>query len=327
MSLKLVEKSIPTWLVCRLDTQVDRKMVDVYLLVDKDSEFVLAMDIIEDTITELQTKELVKKAELQAPFPPQIFLAYGDPIKEHLSKICKIYNINLIEVFAAEIDKLTLELRKKFSEICFSPSSIVHIMDDDNLGEHDDTKEAIAASIPDSYAPCPCNSGKKYKFCCKRIFREVVEAMAAIEKYDFEVALDWLDQAEKIVGITAETLCRKAIIYSYSDDEKSNQYLTECINKFPEYPRAYYVQGLMFSEAGDDTKAILSYKKAISLYPSSDPYHINEAYNNLGIVFHRVGDLDNAKKAWHQALFYIPSDKYAKNNIIHFFGHEALRIH
>ena len=22
------------------------------------------------------------------------------------------------------------------------------------------------AAVPDRYAPCPCNSGRKYKFCC-----------------------------------------------------------------------------------------------------------------------------------------------------------------
>lgn len=52
--------------------------------------------------------------------------------------------------------------------------------------------ENAKRSIPDSYDLCSCASGSKYKFCCKRIFGEIVNAMVAAEEGEFEEALKWI---------------------------------------------------------------------------------------------------------------------------------------
>jgi hypothetical protein len=45
--------------------------------------------------------------------------------------------------------------------------------------EQDDRidQESTKKFIIDRYDPCPCASGKKYKFCCKKIFEEIIHAM------------------------------------------------------------------------------------------------------------------------------------------------------
>ena len=47
-----------------------------------------------------------------------------------------------------------------------------------------------------------------------------------------EISFDWIE-AEKIVGRTAEIVCRKSIVYSFCDPEKSKELLGECLEMNP----------------------------------------------------------------------------------------------
>ncbi len=139
--------------------------------------------------------------------------------------------------------------------------------------------------------------------------------MCAAEDGNKDEALKWIREAKKIVGDSAEVICREAIVHSYFDLERAEQLLSECLKKYPKHPRAHYIKGLFWSCSDNDTRAIEEYKIAISLYPTSDQYHLNEAYNNLGCALGRLGNKIEAKEAWQRALFMIPSDIYAKRNL------------
>jgi len=172
--------------------------------------------------------------------------------------------------------------------------------------------------IPDSYDPCPCASGKKYKFCCQKIFLEMTEAMVACDEGKSAEALKWLDKAKAVVGETAEVLCRESVIYFAIDQDKSDQLLTKCLQVNPHHPRAHYLLGLRSKELGDYQAAIQYYLTAINHYPESDHFHLNETYNNLGCVYHCIGDMKKAKDAWEKALLYMPSDRTTQRNLSEF---------
>lgn len=178
-----------------------------------------------------------------------------------------------------------------------------------------DADEAAQQMIPQSYNPCTCASGKKFKFCCKPIFHYIVEAMSAAEDGLHEEALEWMSKAEKIVGNTAEVLCRKAIVYSFTDKQQYAEYLQKCLEVYPQHPRAHYLQGIDSNKKGDYEVAIAAYLKAIQYYPSTDHYHLNEVYNNLANVYHQIGEHTRAVTAWKMALEYSPTDKMARMNL------------
>jgi tetratricopeptide (TPR) repeat protein len=183
-----------------------------------------------------------------------------------------------------------------------------------------DDDEIAQEIIPQSYDPCTCASGKKFKFCCKPIFLYIMEAMCAAEDGLHEEALEWILKAEKIVGNTAEVLCRKAIIYSFTDKKKCAEYLEKCLEVNPQHPRAHYVLGILLNKTGDYEAAIAAYLKAISYYLSTDHYHLNEVYNNLANVYHEIGEHTKAVAAWKTALEYSPTDKMARMNLQKFGG-------
>lgn len=180
---------------------------------------------------------------------------------------------------------------------------------------HRDSNEAALKAIPKSYDPCTCVSGKKFKFCCKPIFDYLVEAMCAAEDGLTEEALKWMSKAEQIVGNTAEVLCRKAIVYSFSDKQKYSEYLQKCLEVNPRYPRAHYLQGIDFRNKGDCESAIAAYRRAIQYYLPTDHYHLNEVFNNLGSVYHEMGKHSEAIEAWQIALDYSPTDQTALRNL------------
>lgn len=305
----------PAWFVFRVDAQIQRQMMDIYLVMDLPSEMILGHTIVEDTISAQQLEQLMRQTQ-KYQLPNRILLAHGDPVQEHLTQLCKQLGVALEMVPAPYLDQLTSEVKQDIARQFFSPSSIPYTVPENELEECEDiSKEDFLRSIPDSYDPCPCNSGAKYKFCCKKIFREVAEAMVALEDEGLSAALKWIEAARKIVGNTAEVLCREAIVYNYYDPNKAKNLIEECITKFPNYPRAYYIRGIDLKGQNKLPEAIKAYQTAIELYPKSDSYHLNEAYNNLGTALYESGDMDGAKSAWERALFIFPSDKRVKYNL------------
>jgi tetratricopeptide (TPR) repeat protein len=179
-------------------------------------------------------------------------------------------------------------------------------------------QEQARSLVPDSYDPCSCASGKKFKFCCKPIFQEIVQAMCALEEGRPSEAIQWLDEAKGKVGETAELLCRYAIVYSRDSDEKFHEYLQRALEKNPKHPRAHYMLGLDHSEHERLEDAAAAYERAIECYPATDKFHLNETWNNLGNVHHRGGRIQDAKGAWEKALTYAPRDEVTRRNLREF---------
>ena len=142
--------------------------------------------------------------------------------------------------------------------------------------------------------------------------------MTAAESGNLKEALKWMDTARSKVGETAEILCRYAIVYTFFDTFKADEYLEKCLLSAPNHPRANYVKGIDLKEKGDIEGAIKAYKTAIKYYPSTDRYHLNEAWNNLGTAYYDVGQYLDAKVAWEKALVYLPEDPVATDNLNEF---------
>ena len=305
----------PAWLIFRIDTQIQHKPVDIYLIMDLPSTLIVAQEIVEDIISAQQISKLIDTAQNKAKPPKRIIIAYGDPAQENLLQLSKQLHFELELVPAPYSEPLLSPVRQEFGQHFFSPTSSLHMIPEDEIPQYMEmeSKEDLLNIIPDAYSPCPCNSGKKYKFCCKPIFREITECMCAAEDRKLSEALRWLEKAREVVGTTGEILCREAIIYSFFDRTKYLELLDRCLKEFPNYPRAYYIRGIELRSTNNFDDAITAYKTAISLYPNSDQYHLNESYYNLGHVLYANHDLDGAKEAWEKALFFMPSDREVKN--------------
>jgi tetratricopeptide (TPR) repeat protein len=304
----------PAWLVFRIDTEINKQPVDIYMTMDLPSGEIIAFEIVETELSQAQANLLLALTkEKKKTLPKRIILAKNDPAEGFLQKSAKNMHIGFEAVPAEYLNELTAELKQSFGEQFLSPSSLGFSYLKEDVDELE--RESVKRMLPDSYDLCSCASGNKYKFCCKKIFFEIVEAMVAAEDGKIQKALEWINRAKLIVGETAEVLCRESIVYSYFDVEKSDSILKQCLSVNPKHPRAHYLLGLKLKSQGDFHGAILAYETAIANYPQSDHYHLNETYNNLGSVFYKIGDMVKAKLSWEKALLFLPSDKTVRRNL------------
>lgn len=306
------------WLVFRLDTQVKSESVDIYILMDLPKGTLLVHEIsVGEGLSLNQAEVFLKNGKAKkGSYPRRLLLAKGDPAEPALRKVAGTLGVALDIVPASQLEELIAPVKEDFGAHVYSPSSIPY------AGLRDDTsaedRESAKKMIPDSYDPCWCASGKKFKFCCKPVFGEVIGAMKDAEEGRMDEALEWIAAAKKIAGETAEILCREAIVYSYFDQKKSEEVLARTLQVNPNHPRARYILGILLKEKGDLKGAVTAYETAIAHYPSTDRFHLNETYNNLGTVLYDMGDATGAKSAWEQALILLPSDRMVRQNLMEF---------
>ena len=283
---------------------------NIYVLIDGYSACYFGHEISVDLPTSLKILNLFKKARKQAnQWPKQVLISKSDPLTEELEAICKDLKIpfkmfpkndlrSFVEPISDALEEITgRAFRKELPEIV--------------QGE-------LEAFIPETYGPCPCASGKKFKFCCQKVFKEITFAMCAAQEGDLNEAIKFMDQAESKVGKTVEILCRYAICWSFFDKEKSQQYLAEAIATNPNHPRTNYILGIEAKAKQKYDKAIEYYKNAIDNYPKEDKFHLSETYNNLGTTYLECRKFAEAKAAWEKALVLFPSDQMVRNNLIEF---------
>ncbi len=302
---------------------------NVYALIDAFSGFCFGQTASIDQPELEKVLELFSTAKSTLGFlPKELMILKSDPFIEMFHDICRDLNIPVTELTAKELRPYVREFSKSFAQF-----KLMGATTEDEIDEHsmplperlsEIEEQELDAFIPDSYSPCSCSSGKKFKFCCKPIFREIAFAMCAAQDGYLTEALEHMKQAETKVGRTAEVLCRYAICWSFTDMTKTHQYLKETFAVNPNHPRANYLMGIESVGTENYETAIAYYQTAIDHYPKNDRFHLNETYNNLGTAFYSLKRYREAKEVWEQALLLLPSDETVKNNLTEYIYENPL---
>ena len=293
---------------------------NIYALLDAYSGYCFAHVISIDLPYSKQIINLLKSAHSEiSAWPTQILILKTDPLLEPFQAICSGMKIPLIELTAKDLKPFIREFKEsirefgKTKELLDSPPPLSEV-----------ERAEIDAFVPDSYAPCPCASGKKYRFCCQKSAKDITFAMCAAQDGDRDEALNFMKRAEEKVGRTSEILCRYAICWSFFDMNKSNAFLEEAIKLNPKHPRTNYILGIEAVADNEFEKAIVFYKTAIANYPNEDKFHLNETYNNLGTAYYSLKRYKEAKEAWETGLVLFPLDQMVKKNLFEFIYENPL---
>lgn len=313
-SLKITEKN-QAWILHREEIEtIQEGSCNIYVLLDAYTGYCFGQELCVDLPSTTKIVSLLQLAKSQAgTWPLQILILKQDPFLETLGTICKGFKLSLKEMTAKELQPFVRDFKDSFRQF----KKGVPVGDDsDELSSEE--QEELEAFIPESYSPCPCASGKKFKFCCQKIFKDITFAMCAAQDGKLKEALKHIKIAEDKVGRTAEVVCREAICWSFSDLTKTQLLLVEALQINPNHPRANYVCGIDAKSANDFEQAISFYLTAIENYPVEDKFHLNETYNNLGTAFYELRKYKDAKEAWEKALVLLPSDRIVKENLVEF---------
>jgi len=92
----------------------------------------------------------------------------------------------------------------------------------------------------DSYDPCPCNSGKKYKFCCHSIGEEISKISHLHETHQTATALQLLDRLKKNHPEQPLSYITEAqILMAERRFEDAIKPLEQCLEHDPDHPAAH----------------------------------------------------------------------------------------
>lgn len=312
--LKISEKN-QAWILHREEIEtIQEGSCNIYVLLDAYTGYCFGQEVCVDLPSATKVVSLLQLAKSQAgTWPLQILILKKDPFLETLGTICRGLKLPLKEMTAKELQPFVRDFKDSFRQ--FKKGVSV----DDNSDElSSEEQEELEAFIPESYSPCPCASGKKFKFCCQKIFKDITFAMCAAQDGKLQEALRHIKIAEDKVGRTAEVACREAICWSFSDLTKTQLLLAEALQINPHHPRANYICGINAKEVGDFEQAISFYLKAIENYPVEDKFHLNETYNNLGTAYYELKKYCEAKESWEKALVLWPTDKIVICNLLDF---------
>ena len=300
------------WILARIDIPLffADKVADMYVLLDACSGFVFGQLVYENQLpSAAEFSALLKRArKTKMSWPKKIFIPKDDPAIEIMQPIVNHVHLTLEIIPAPHLEKIldpvSEGLRKFFVKEPQTPEY--------DLPSGSKPKDLLG----DAYDPCPCASGKKYRFCCRPILVQVTEAMCAAQDGLFKEALEWLEKAKAKVGETAEILSRYAIVYSFHSQIEFEKYLGLALDKDPKHPRSHYLLGIHYKGAGDLKKSAAEYELAAKYYPATAKFQLNETLNNLANVYFQLGEYQDAKGAWEKALVFMPHDELTRDNLV-----------
>lgn len=182
--------------------------------------------------------------------------------------------------------------------------------------------------------PCPCNSGKKYKQCC----RQRDEAATANQRPETALAADGmraalehhqagrLPQANAIYQRILQTAPTDPdalhfsglIAHQTGRNEIAVGLISKAIAFRPDYADARYNLGIVLKSQGKLDEAVASYRMALAL----DPGHA-DAHNNLGNALKDQGKLDEAVASYRMALSLNPGYADTHNNLGNIFQEQG----
>src|ERR1700722_7446734 len=95
----------------------------------------------------------------------------------------------------------------------------------------------------DSYAPCPCGSGKKFKWCCEPIYADINRAFEQEEQGQHETALRILDEVVAKNPGNPEAWGQKATpLYARQQLEEADTTLQKAFELNANYPYGLFLR-------------------------------------------------------------------------------------
>jgi len=176
----------------------------------------------------------------------------------------------------------------------------------------------------DLYSPCPCGSGKKFKWCCQPIHVQINKAFQQDADGQHETALRLMDEVAREHPANPEVWGRQAqLLYENNRVDDAEKALEKAFELNPNYPFGHYLRGSFRRAEGELPGALLLFRKAAQCY---DP----EAHDALGPLYALIADCElklnrpvAGRAALQLALRFDPANQDFRKGLEQMFGPEA----
>jgi tetratricopeptide (TPR) repeat protein len=135
----------------------------------------------------------------------------------------------------------------------------------------------------DPYAPCPCGSGKKLKFCCFDLVGEIEKIHRMIEGDQPRAALGHVEQTLAKHPRRASLLDLKATLeLSLEKTDDAQATIDEFLQVEPDNPSAHACHAMLLSAAAAGRSAVAPLQRALALVERDMPQRVFEAIGVVG---------------------------------------------
>jgi tetratricopeptide (TPR) repeat protein len=123
----------------------------------------------------------------------------------------------------------------------------------------------------DAYQPCPCGSGKKFKWCCQAFYGEIKRAEQLWENNQREAALNLMQKLSQTHVNSTEVWGRYAeMLVDAQRLEEAEAALDKAMELNPRYARGLILRANLRHQAGEVESALSLYRKADEYAPLED---------------------------------------------------------
>src|SRR5262245_49969093 len=176
----------------------------------------------------------------------------------------------------------------------------------------------------DPYSPCPCGSGKKFKWCCQDVHADITRAYDQEEQGQHEAALRIMEGVARSHPNNPEAWGRLAqLLYAHDRTEDAETTLQKAFDLNPNYPFGLFLRAQFRFREGEMAGALLLARKAAEAF---DP----EAHGYLGRIYSMIFEAEmhrNRPVAARAALRIVtrcaPADEELRQQFEAIFGPES----
>ena len=171
----------------------------------------------------------------------------------------------------------------------------------------------------DIYKPCPCNSGKKIKFCCaKDIVADLNQILSKSAAKQSTAAIDLIDNVVERVGQRdCLSIIKTHILLSNDEIEKADQANIAFLKTSPKHPIGLQHRALVKVGQHKVEEAVMQLQKAMNAIPGNEiPVSFANAFRTIGAGLMAVGHLLAARAHFHYALMLREDDERTQQMLI-----------
>jgi tetratricopeptide (TPR) repeat protein len=176
----------------------------------------------------------------------------------------------------------------------------------------------------DSYSPCPCGSGKKFKWCCQPIYDRINHAWEQEANGQHDAALAALQQVTRDHPGNPEVWGQYArMLRLHQRLEEAEQALEKAFAINPNYPYGLLLRALFRSEEGEATGALILARRAVDAYdPEAHPF-LADAYFLISQCEHQLQHPLATRAALKLAAHHAPEVEEFRTALDDLFGPQA----
>src|SRR6516162_1644751 len=173
----------------------------------------------------------------------------------------------------------------------------------------------------DPYSPCPCGSGKKFKWCCQPIHEQIAKVYAMDEAGQHEAALRAMNAVVAEHPANAEAWGRMAqLLFQNEKPEEAETTLQKAFDLFPNYPFGFFLKARFRLYEGEIAGALVLLRKSAEYYDTNARDILAQIYIEIFDCEMKLNHPIAARAAAELAARFNPNNDNLRQGIHSVFG-------